>query len=143
MATPLDGAGAGKAVDEAKLVYRRPPNPTRTSTSNYAEALRASSGISAVETAASAAVVEPRITMSPVTTSPTQGVVSLNPTNVGVGAGQAEAVRRARPVGLSLGDLERKQSWNEQDFKHIYSERLMVKESEDPGYSSAQEGSKT
>jgi len=139
----LDSAGAGKAVDEAKLVYRRLPNPTRTSTSNYAEALRASSGISPVETAAPAAVVEPRSTISTVTISPTQGVVPLNPTNVGVGAGQAEALRRARPMGLSLGNLARKQSWNEQDFKHVNSERLMVKAPEDPGYSSAQEGGST
>ena len=65
------------------------------------------------------------------------------PPKTGIGAGQAEAVRRARPTGLSLGHLGRQQSWSEQDMKHVYSQRLMVADgaiAEDPGYSSAGPG---
>jgi len=113
--------GAASAVDEAKLAYRRPPNPTRTGSSNYAEALRASA--------------EPG-TMLPEAIIPEKGVVPLK---TGVGEGQAEAVKRVRPTGLSLGDLGRKQSWSTQDFKHIHSERLMAKGEGDAGYSSAAE----
>jgi len=122
--------GAASAVDEAKMAYRRPPNPTRTSSSNYAEALRAYGGVSPV----SPTSVEPG-RMSPEAIIPENGVVPLK---TGVGEGQAEAVKRVRPTGLSLGDLGRKQSWSTQDFKHIHSERLMVK-GEDAGYSSAAE----
>lgn len=62
------------------------------------------------------------------------------PLKIGIGAGQAEALKRARPTGLSLGHLARQQSWSEQDMKHVYSQSLMVVDgatAEDAGYSSA------
>lgn len=68
-----------------------------------------------------------------------QGVVPLH---TGIGAGQAEAVKRVRPTGLSLGDLGRQQSWSEQDMKHVYSQKLMAGGeggAADQGYSSAAE----
>jgi len=136
-ATNKDGS-AGDAgttdgtVDEAKLTYRRPPNPTRTSTSNYAEALAGSSMTSATKAGvmAAAPAADPRIEVY----EPQGGVVPLIPANMGVGMGQAEAVKRAKPTGMSLGELGRKQSWSEQDFKHLYSERLMVVKDGEPGY---------
>jgi hypothetical protein len=68
---------------------------------------------------------------------PGQGVVPLH---TGVGTGQAEALKRARARGLSLGGLGRQPSWSEQDMKHIYSAGLMgdVKKG-DAGYGSTDE----
>ncbi|KAF2503201.1 hypothetical protein BU16DRAFT_533464 [Lophium mytilinum] len=136
MAASTDGAGEktqGRdgADDEAKLAYRRAP--ARTSSSNYAEAL-VGAGMSPVPH--TSAVYEEPGRMSPDSIAAGKGVVPLK---TGVGEGQAEAVKRAKPVGLKLGDLGRKQSWSPEDFKHVYSERLMVKGNEDPGYSSTVE----
>ncbi|KAF2201268.1 hypothetical protein GQ43DRAFT_440741 [Delitschia confertaspora ATCC 74209] len=64
---------------------------------------------------------------------PGQGVVPLH---TGVGSGQADAVKKARPHGLSLGDLGRQQSWDKNDYKHVYSAGLMGKVDGDAGYSS-------
>lgn len=63
---------------------------------------------------------------------PGQGVVPLH---TGPPMGQAEAVKRAKPTGLSLAALGRQPSWSEQDMKHIYSANLMA-EPKDAGYSS-------
>ncbi|KAF2817030.1 uncharacterized protein BDZ99DRAFT_456828 [Mytilinidion resinicola] len=137
MAASTD-SGVGKtlnekeaAIDEAKLAYRR--TPARTSSSNYAEALVGAGMSPAPHTST---VYEEPGSMSPDSIAAMKGVVPLK---TGVGEGQAEAVKRARPAGLKLGDLGRKQSWSPEDFKHVYSERLMVKGNEDPGYSSTVE----
>jgi len=118
-------------VDEAKLAYKNPLMRS-TSSSNYAEAL-VGAGISPTS---QTSPISDLSKMSPESIAAMKGVVPLK---TGVGEGQAEAVKRARPVGLSLGDLGRKQSWSPEDFKHVYSERLMVKGEGDPGYSSTVE----
>jgi hypothetical protein len=141
----LPSTDSDSALDAARAAYRGPPNPIRTSTSNYAAALAAATSsptsatspvsplASASASAAAAATVLPA---SPLPVDAAHGVVPLT----GIGAGQAEAVRRAEPTGLSLGHLGRQQSWSEQDMKHVYSQRLMVPAVEDAGYSSAGPG---
>jgi len=139
------------ALDAARAAYRRAPNPTRTSTSNYAAALAAAATTTTTTTSptsaaspvsplsASATATAAVLAASPLPVDAVRGVVPLT----GIGAGQAEAVRRAQPTGLSLGHLSRQQSWSEQDMKHVYSQLLMVVGSgaaEDAGYSSAGPG---
>lgn len=82
-----------------------------------------------------------RVTASPMAAAPFpppgQGVVPLH---TGVGTGQAEAVRRAKPTGMNLGELGRQPSFNEQDLKHLYSAAWMKPpEKEDKGYGSGTE----
>lgn len=67
---------------------------------------------------------------------PGQGVV---PSYEGIGSGQAEAVRKARNRGLSLGQLGRAPSWNEQDMKHMLQGRLMEQVDGAAGYDSGTE----
>ena len=136
-AVHLPSTSSDNAFDAARAAYRHPPNATRTSTSNYAAALAAATSTSPTSTASPISPLTSASTSAPATA---HGVV---PPKTGIGAGQAEAVRRARPTGLSLGHLGRQQSWSEQDMKHVYSQQLMVPDSaiaEDAGYSSAGPG---
>ena len=152
--------------DEARRAYHRPPGPIRTSSAQHAAALAAAHSQPSADSSLSvdtmssttptapgeaAAVglpVPPNSAVSPTSPDfpsvvPGAGVVPLHP---GVGAGQADVVRRARP-GLSLGALARAQSWSEQDFKHVASGRLMVGAgsgsgaAEEHGYASGEGGS--
>lgn len=154
---PYMGAGGGNTlegeadgVDEAQRAYRRPAGPLRTSSTHYEAALRearkqssASSNLSADTSPTSPTNIlgEGKVA-SPITSTipfppPGQGVVPLHS---GVGAGQTEAVKKARPHGLSLGHLGRQPSWSEQDMKHIYTAGLMAKVEGDAGYASGAEG---
>lgn len=138
------GMSAEKGATEAQRAYRRPAGPIRTSSTNYENALRearkqssASSDLSA-DTTAPENITELAKVDSPVSSHvpfplPGQGVVPLH---TGVGSGQADVVKKARPSGLSLGDLGRKQSWNEQDMKHMLQARLMSPVKADAGYDS-------
>lgn len=47
------------------------------------------------------------------------------PSYEGISSGQAEVVKKARNRGLSLSQLGRQQSWNEQDMKHMLQGQLM------------------
>ncbi|ORY18592.1 hypothetical protein BCR34DRAFT_473350 [Clohesyomyces aquaticus] len=131
-------------LDDAKKAYRRPKGPIRTSSTNYERALRevrmqqsAASDISAGGDATSDAS-DP--TMSSVSASsvvpgfplpaPGQGVVPLQPM---LGSGQADALKRVRPTGLSLGELGRAQSWSEQDRRHVYTAGLLTGEDGESG----------
>ena len=51
----------------------------------------------------------------------------------------ADAVKKARNRGLSLGQLGRQQSWNEQDMKHMLQGRLMDHVDGTAGYDSGPE----
>ena len=149
-AAHLPSTDSDSALDAARAAYRRPPNPIRTSTSNYAAALAAAtssptsatspvSPLASASASAAAAAAATALPASPLPVDAAHGVVPLT----GIGAGQAEAVRRVQPTGLSLGHLGRQQSWSEQDMKHVYSQRLMVPDGgavEDAGYSSAGPG---
>lgn len=118
-------------MEEAKRLYKLPRSPATASSSDYAAALAAAHA----ETSASSE-------LSTDTTDSTtlgQGVVPLH---TGIGSGQAEVVKKARPHGLSLGDLGRKQSWNQQDMKHIASAGLLGKVDGDAGYASGEEEKK-
>ncbi|PVH99305.1 hypothetical protein DM02DRAFT_672788 [Periconia macrospinosa] len=128
------------------------PNPRRTpapgitaraaSSTNYENALKeahmqasaASSDLSLTSPSSSSSL-PPKID-SPLTSTlpssmppfpaPGEGVVPRVNPGVGVApAGQAEMVRKAKPTGLSLGDLGRKQSWSGQDLKHVMQAPLM------------------
>ena len=156
---PTLGAGGNNTlaeqsndVDDAQQAYHGAH--VRKSSTNYEKALNAwnkqasaSSNFSNTSTEESASgentavpITGERPVASPTATipfpAPGQGVVPLH---TGVGSGQAEAVKKARPSGLSLGSLGRQQSWNEQDFKHVHSAQLM-KRKEDGGYDSGVEG---
>lgn len=67
---------------------------------------------------------------------PGKGVV---PSYEGIGSGQAEAVKKARNRGLSLGKLGRAPSWNEQDMKHMLQGQLMEQVDGASGYDSSKE----
>lgn len=132
-------------LTEAQKAYRRPVGPIRTSSTNYEQALRESNQQSSVSSNMSSETVGGNITgetvKSPTSTTtpfppPGQGVVPLQ---TGVGTSQAEALKRNRPHGLSLGALGRQQSWSEQDYKHAYSATLMGDTKGDPGYGSGTE----
>ncbi|KAF2259007.1 hypothetical protein CC78DRAFT_537411 [Lojkania enalia] len=139
--------------DEAVKAYRRPLAPIRTSTNNYERALQdfqsqhsASSNLSSDTISpviSSRLVAEPQsfsesqssAEIASMFPGPGQGVV---PKGSGVGSGQTEAVKRARPTGLTLGKLGRQQSWSEQDYKHLLNAKLMgeVVEGDAAGYDS-------
>lgn len=146
--------GAGSEMDdlsmtEAQHAYHRPMGPIRTSSTNYQQALLQARERSSVSSNMSDTIGSPTSTTlatSPTTSTPSlsvtfpqpgQGVVPLNP---GISAGQAEVVRKAKPSGLSLGELGRQQSWKEQDRRHVYSQGLMAEVRGDAGYSSGNEG---
>lgn len=68
---------------------------------------------------------------------PGQGVVPLH---TGVGIGQAEVVKKAKPTGMKLGELGRQPSWSSQDMKHLLSAEWMREPgTEDKGYGSGAE----
>lgn len=50
-----------------------------------------------------------------------------------VAAGQAEVVRKAKPLHLELGMLGRKQSWSAQDFRHVMQGMSIAGEESDDG----------
>ena len=132
-AAPTTAMGEDDTVNEAQKAYRRPQGPIRTSSTNYEKALqeaRKQSSVSSDLSLSTTKTGESGTGPSPMTDGatvssppplanidPRQGVVPLNP---GIGAGQQEAVKKARGRGLSLGMLGRQQSWSEQDMKHVY-----------------------
>ncbi|CAI6235068.1 unnamed protein product [Periconia digitata] len=75
--------------------------------------------------------------------APGEGVVPRH-AGVSVGGGQAEMVRKAKPLGLSLEALGRGPSWSGQDYKRVLQGPLMgeLREDEAVGYESAGEGLK-
>jgi len=139
-------------VDEAQRAYHR--RPVHESSTNYEKALNAWKKQASVSSNFShtsqeergngengaASVTGGRTVASPEATfpfpAPGQGVVPLH---TGVGGGQADAVKKARPSGMSLGSLGRQQSWNQQDHKHVLSAHLMGRK-EDGGYDSGVDG---
>jgi hypothetical protein len=147
---PFPGAGDGShgsaPVDEAQRAYRG--KLPRQSSTNYEKALNAwkhqasaSSNFSNTsfeegDNNADNSILTDRTVASPSGMlpfpKPGEGVVPLHN---GVASGQAEAVKKARPHGLSLGSLGRQQSWSEQDMKHVLSAHLMGRR-EDGGYDS-------
>lgn len=140
----IDGVDGG--ADEALRAYRRPTGPMRTSSTNYEKALlraREQSSISSdISTATTTTDVSfpSEVRKASISITPGQGVVPVIPEG-GVSAGQTEALKRQRPRGLSLAELGRKQSWSEQDMKHLYSAHLMDQvEGNDKGYGSGAEG---
>lgn len=147
--TPLpassnENTSTGLDDDEAKRSYRRTPAVHGPSSANYAAALAAAQAETSASSDLSTNTVEqqPTPTQSPFPSSVTslpigRGVVPLH---TGIGSGQAEVVKRARPTGLSLGDLGRKQSWSQQDLKHIVNAELMSRVEGDAGYGSGVEG---
>lgn len=138
-------------MTEAQKAWRRPAGLNRTSSMNYATALAEAQKEPTLQFVLSSySVTESgrNITDADTVASPTstttstfpplgQGVVPLH---TGVGAGQAQAINRAKPSGLSLGTLARQQSWNAQDLKHVYSANLMEPVKSDAGYASGAEG---
>jgi hypothetical protein len=132
------------AMDEARQAYRR-PGILRTSSANYENALRNAHKQSSVSSDMSTSTEVPgeetenaageATTASLTSATPFpqagQGVVPLNYGSVG--AGQAEAVKKSRSRGLSLGGLARQQSWNEQDYKRLYNADLLSDVSKEAG----------
>lgn len=141
------GQGVDGNVDSAQ--YSRSRVPMRTSPELYAKALhearkQSTSGsdisMHTTESAGDAATGGSTPTNSIPFPPPGQGVVPLR---TKVGSGQAEAVRKAKPSGMKLGDLPRQASWSEQDMKHIFSAPLMGRPTkEDAGYGSGGEENK-
>jgi hypothetical protein len=67
---------------------------------------------------------------------PGQGVVPLNYGSVGAVQGEP---KKTRSRGLSLGALARQQSFSEEDYKHMYSAKLVEETKEDGGYGTGAE----
>lgn len=138
-------------MTEAQKAYRKPAGLIRTSSSNYVTALAEAQKEPSLQSVLSnesvpesgrditgaETVASPTSTATSAFPLPGQGVVPLH---TGIGAGQAQAINRAKPSGLSLGALGRQQSWNAQDFKHISSANLMEPVRSDAGYASGNEG---
>lgn len=147
------GVGGGNenvdGTDEAQKAYSKPPGPLRTSSTNYEKALlearkqsSASSDLISPTTSNDPTnIIDENKVASPTATTPFpapgQGVVPLNPM---VPKGQGEAVKRAKPTGMTLGELGRQPSFNQQDFKHLHASGLMVPPKPDAGYDSGVEG---
>jgi hypothetical protein len=135
-----DSAAPDPSLTEAQMAYRRPGIP-RSSSYNYENALRRaqqSSVSSEMSTdtvtdnvSGSGTVVSPTSTTTPFP-PPGQGVVPLNYGHVG--AAQGDTVKKSRSRGLSLGALARQQSWSEEDYKHMYSAKLVEDTKNDGGY---------
>jgi len=140
---------AEEAMSEAQRAWRRPAEMIRTSSTNYEQALREAHQESSVssemskDTIPETSNITDRTVASPTSTTPFplpgQGVVPLH---TGVGSGQAEATKKAKPSGMRLGPLGRQQSWNAQDFKHVFSADLMSEVKDSQGYASGNEGRK-
>jgi hypothetical protein len=130
-----DSAAPDPSLTEAQMAYRRPGIP-RASSYNYENALRRAqqSSVSSdmsTDTVTDNGVASPTAGTTPFP-PPGQGVVPLNYGHVG--AGQGDAVKKSRSRGLSLGALARQQSWNEEDYKHLYSAKLAEETKNDGGY---------
>ncbi|KAJ4289189.1 hypothetical protein N0V90_011531 [Kalmusia sp. IMI 367209] len=139
---------AGDGLTEAQRAYRRPAGPIRASSTNYEKALREVRGQASAssnltdDTTAAEDITDTAKVQSPASASipfppPGQGVV---PSYSGVSTGQANVVKKARDRGLSLGQLGRQQSWNEQDMKHVLQGKLMAQIDGAAGYDSGNEG---
>ncbi|KAF2713267.1 hypothetical protein K504DRAFT_449990 [Pleomassaria siparia CBS 279.74] len=141
-------------MSEAQKAWRRPAGMNRTSSANYETALKKAHKDHSLSSVLSTStdgtteggrpgnitgqtVANPTGDALSVFPPPGQGVVPLRP-GVGI-APQVEAMKKAKPSGLSLGQLGRQQSWNAQDFKHVYSAGLMEPISSDAGYASGAE----
>lgn len=137
-----------ESMTEAQRAWRRPADMIRTSSTNYEQALRearqeSSSSVASPDGISETSNITDRTVASPISVTsfplPGQGVVPLH---TGVGSGQTEAIKRTKPSGMSLGALGRKQSWNAQDFKHVYSASLMSEVKDTQGYASGSEDKK-
>jgi len=140
-----DAEGTAASLTEAQIAYHahastRPGGPFRTSSTHYAAALRAahdqhSTPDDLVDADVPSAVHEEGgVAAFP---APGQGVV---PSYEGIGAATSGGAKKSRPSGMSLGDLGRSKSWNEQDRKHVLQAHLMEKVEGDAGYDSGSEG---
>jgi hypothetical protein len=110
-------------MTEAQKAWRKPAGLVRTSSTNYATALAEAQKEPSLQsvlsndsvTESGRDITGAETVASPISTTtsafppPGQGVVPLH---TGVGTGQAQAINRAKPSGLSLGTLARQQSWN-------------------------------
>jgi hypothetical protein len=147
----LDGTKKHEEImTEAQKAWRKPAGLIRTSSTNYATALAEAQKEPTLQsilsndsmTESGRDITGAEMVASPTSTAtsafppPGQGVVPLH---TGVGSGQAQAINRAKPSGLSLGTLARQQSWNAQDLKHVYSANLMVPVTSEAGYASEAE----
>ncbi|KAF1976557.1 hypothetical protein BU23DRAFT_551504 [Bimuria novae-zelandiae CBS 107.79] len=144
MAQTDAAAPAKEDLSEAQRAYRRPDGPVRASSTKYESALRAARG----QESAPSDLVDETTTDTPgeVTSSstlpfalppPGQGVV---PNYDAINSGQTDAVKKERNRGLSLSQLGRQQSWNEQDMKHMLQGPLMERaDGAVPGYESGAE----
>jgi len=130
-----DSAAPDPTLTEAQQAHRRPGIP-RASSYNYENALRRAQQ-SSVGSDMSADTVTDGVG-SPSSAGfpqPGQGVVPLNYGSVGMNTGE---VKKSRSRGLSLGALARQQSWNEEDYKHMYSAKLAEETKVDAGYGSGE-----
>jgi hypothetical protein len=140
-----DSAAPDQTLTEAQRAYRRPEIP-RASSYNYENALRRAQQ-SSVSSDLSADTVTDNVTDAGTVASPSsttvpfppagQGVVPLNYGHVG--AAQGEPIKKTRSRGLSLSALARQQSWSEEDYKHVYSAKLVEETKNDGGYGSGAE----
>jgi hypothetical protein len=141
-----DSAAPDPTLTEAQTAYRRPGIP-RASSYNYENAIRraqqssVSSDLSTTTEASenisgAGTVASPPLANTPFP-PPGQGVVPLNYGHVG--AAQGDTMKKTRSRGLSLSALARQQSWNEEDFKHVYSTQLVEETKIDAGYGSGAE----
>ncbi|KAF2818874.1 hypothetical protein CC86DRAFT_151753 [Ophiobolus disseminans] len=141
-----DSAAPDPTLTEAQKAYRRPGIP-RTSSHNYENALRRAQQSSVSSDLSTDTITEgDNVTGGATVASPTgatpfpppgQGVVPLNYGHVG--AAQGEPIKKTRSRGLSLSALARQQSWNEEDFKHVYSAKLAEETKIDGGYGTGAE----
>lgn len=137
-----DSAAPDPTLTEAQKAYRRPGIP-RTSSANYENALRRAqqSSVSS-DMSSSTEVPEGETIASPSSSTapfppPGQGVVPLNYGHVG--AGSTDSVKKTRSRGLSLGALAQQQGWSEEDYKAVYSAKLVEETKTDAGYGSGAE----
>ncbi|EAT79232.1 hypothetical protein HBI56_162520 [Parastagonospora nodorum] len=129
-----DSAAPDPSLTEAQIAYRRPGIP-RASSYNYENALRRTQQ-SSVSSDMSADTITDGSNEGIQFPQPGQGVVPLNyGSPVGVSS-KDDSVKKTRSRGLSLGALARQQSWNEEDYKHVYSAKLAEETKIDGGYGS-------
>jgi hypothetical protein len=137
-----DSAAPDPSLTEAQMAYRRPGIP-RSSSYNYENALRRAQQ-SSVSSDMSTDTVTDNVSGSGAVASPTsstmpfpppgQGVVPLNYGHVGIG--QTDTLKKSRSRGLSLGALAQQQSWSEEDYKRMYSAKLVEETKPNEGYGS-------
>jgi len=137
-----DSAAPDPSLTEAQVAYRRPGIP-RSSSYNYENALRRAQE-SSVSSDMSTDTVTDNVSGTSTVASPTssttpfpppgQGVVPMNYGHVG--ASQNDTLKKTRSRGLSLGALARQQSFSEEDYKRMYSAKLVEETKTDGGYGS-------